>query len=201
MCTTCLSDVGQEWAHNHGITLGPVMTVQQLQQAPKPRKEISSSGRHAHRGESGAAGHHSRRESERATTGHHLQHAQQQAGILRGHDEIVWALETHGDRLISASADKTVRVWDVPGRRCERVLENHSRPVLSLAVSNGRLYSGSYDYTIKVCVGVAVGLAVCVCARLHTVDCSLTPTCACAQARKHAPPLPHTQHRCGNWPR
>lgn len=34
--------------------------------------------------------------------------------------------------------------------RCEKVLEDHSRPVLSLAISNSRLYSGSYDYNIKV---------------------------------------------------
>lgn len=34
--------------------------------------------------------------------------------------------------------------------RCERVLEDHVRPVLSLAVAGNRLFSGSYDYTIKV---------------------------------------------------
>ncbi len=31
-----------------------------------------------------------------------------------------------------------------------QVLEEHSRPVLSLAVSGTRLFSGSYDYTIRV---------------------------------------------------
>ena len=34
--------------------------------------------------------------------------------------------------------------------RCERVLEDHARPVLSLAVAGSKLFSGSYDYTIKV---------------------------------------------------
>jgi len=28
-------------------------------------------------------------------------------------------------------------------------MEDHSRPVLSLAISNGKIYSGSYDYNIK----------------------------------------------------
>ena len=126
----------QEWAHNHGVPLGTHSTVT----PEKPRKERSGQQ------------HSSRRESSAAVQ-------QQPAGILQGHDEIVWALEAFGDRLVSASADKTIRVWDVPSRRCERVLGNHTRPVLSLAVSNGRLYSGSYDYTIKVCV------CVCVCAR------------------------------------
>ncbi len=62
----------------------------------------------------------------------------------------MWAVEVAGQRLFSASADKTIRVWDVASRRCEHVLEDHSRPVLSLAISGARLYSGSYDFTIKV---------------------------------------------------
>jgi hypothetical protein len=62
----------------------------------------------------------------------------------------VWAVEVHGHRLFSASADKTIRVWDVDSRRCEHVLEDHTRPVLSLAINGNRLYSGSYDFTIKV---------------------------------------------------
>jgi len=103
--------------------------------------------------------------------------------ILRGHDEIVWAVEASADgRLFSASADRSVRVWDVASRRCEAVLEGHARPVLCLALapsaadggvedgggaaapSGGEnenenagglsgddlLFSGSYDFTIKV---------------------------------------------------
>ena len=31
-----------------------------------------------------------------------------------------------------------------------QVLEDHTRPVLSLAVTDNKLFSGSYDYTIKV---------------------------------------------------
>lgn len=40
---------------------------------------------------------------------------------LQGHDEIVWAVEVAGQRLFSASADKTIRVWDIESRRCEQV--------------------------------------------------------------------------------
>lgn len=68
----------------------------------------------------------------------------------QGHEEIVWAVEVCGRRLFSASADKTIRVWDIGSRRCEQVMEDHTRPVLSLSVANGKLFSGSYDYTIKV---------------------------------------------------
>lgn len=41
--------------------------------------------------------------------------------IMTGHDEIVWAVEVAGNRLFSASADKTIRVWDIPSRRCIQV--------------------------------------------------------------------------------
>ena len=40
---------------------------------------------------------------------------------MQGHDEIVWAVEIHNQRLFSASADKTIRVWDIASKRCERV--------------------------------------------------------------------------------
>ena len=106
--------------------------------------------------------------------------------ILRGHDEIVWAVEASKGRLFSASADRSVRVWDVASRRCEAVLEDHARPVLCLALAPAEdagivvdeegdenaaaaaaaregadaeddeveggdlLFSGSYDFTIKV---------------------------------------------------
>ena len=86
--------------------------------------------------------------------------------IMSGHDEIVWALEVANGRLFSASADKTIRVWDVASRRCvqvceqhactrcitfpRQVLEDHARPVLSLAIHDDHLFSGSYDFTIRV---------------------------------------------------
>ena len=40
---------------------------------------------------------------------------------VQGHDEIVWAVEIHNQQLFSASADKTIRVWDIASKRCERV--------------------------------------------------------------------------------
>mmetsp|Transcript_22314 Transcript_22314/g.26847 ORF Transcript_22314/g.26847 Transcript_22314/m.26847 type:complete len:530 (+) Transcript_22314:256-1845(+) len=70
--------------------------------------------------------------------------------ILQGHEEIVWAMEVSGRRLFSASADKTIRVWDIDLLRCVQVLEDHTRPVLSLAVTVRQLFSGSYDCTIRV---------------------------------------------------
>ena len=72
--------------------------------------------------------------------------------VIEGHDEIVWAVEATARHLFSASADKTIRVWDTTTRRCLHVLEEHTRPVLSLAVSerHAKLFSGSYDCSIRV---------------------------------------------------
>lgn len=72
--------------------------------------------------------------------------------VIEGHDEIVWAVEATDGRLFSASADKTIRVWDTETRRCLHVLEEHTRPVLSLAISDEhkKLFSGSYDCSIRV---------------------------------------------------
>ena len=72
--------------------------------------------------------------------------------VIEGHDEIVWAVEATDGHLFSASADKTIRVWDTESRRCLHVLEEHTRPVLSLAISetHKKLFSGSYDCSIRV---------------------------------------------------
>ena len=72
--------------------------------------------------------------------------------VLEGHEEIVWAVEATDGHLFSASADKSIRAWDTKTRRCVCVLEEHTRPVLSLVVSqlHGKLFSGSYDCSICV---------------------------------------------------
>lgn len=69
--------------------------------------------------------------------------------ISHGHEEIIWAITKRDRRFFSASADRTVRVWDSVSGRCLHVLEGHQRPVLSLAATDSHLFSGSYDYSIR----------------------------------------------------
>lgn len=69
--------------------------------------------------------------------------------ISNGHDEIIWAITKRDRRFFSASADRTVRVWDAVYGRCLHVLEGHQRPVLSLSATDTHLFSGSYDHTIR----------------------------------------------------
>ncbi|HUT60353.1 MAG TPA: WD40 repeat domain-containing protein, partial [Phycisphaerae bacterium] len=61
------------------------------------------------------------------------------------------ALSPDGQLLASASMDKTIRLWDVAGRRVVRTLSGHDRDVNDLAFSpDGRLLaSASSDQTVR----------------------------------------------------
>jgi hypothetical protein len=78
---------------------------------------------------------------------------------LAGHKDHVWALLFVRGRLVSGSADKCIRVWDVAAGRCDVVLEGHTGVVKSLALSGNWLLSGSFDETVRVWATEAVGSA------------------------------------------
>jgi WD40 repeat protein/tRNA A-37 threonylcarbamoyl transferase component Bud32 len=73
--------------------------------------------------------------------------------ILRGHSDSVvrLAVSPQGDRLFSASKDKTVKFWDLEVNR-ETLSLRHPAPVCDLVLSgNGkRLFSASVDGTVKI---------------------------------------------------
>jgi WD40 repeat protein len=73
---------------------------------------------------------------------------------LEGHSGMVYDVALRGDGrcAVSASSDKTLKVWDVESGRELRTLEGHTQSVLGVALSgNGRrAVSGSYDKTLKV---------------------------------------------------
>ena len=73
---------------------------------------------------------------------------------LSGHTSGVAAVAVLpcGDRIVSASGDRTIKVWRVADGRCERTLKGHSREVDTLAVlpRGDRIVSGSRDKTVKV---------------------------------------------------
>lgn len=73
---------------------------------------------------------------------------------LTGHVGTVYdlALMTLVDttRVISASYDGSLRVWSLDNMQCVQTLFRHEGSVTALAVSRGRLFSGSVDSTVKV---------------------------------------------------
>ncbi|MGB7084594.1 MAG: NB-ARC domain-containing protein, partial [Phormidesmis sp.] len=72
---------------------------------------------------------------------------------LQGHENWVCsvAFSPGGEHLMSGSADRTIKLWDVKTGECLQTLEGHSNWVMSVAFSpdGERLVSGSADRTIK----------------------------------------------------
>ena len=73
---------------------------------------------------------------------------------LEGHSDHVRAVALHADgrRAVSASDDKTLKVWDLESGACLRTLEGHSDQVWAVALhpDGRRAVSASADKTLKV---------------------------------------------------
>ncbi len=71
------------------------------------------------------------------------------AGELAGHEQSVNVvrISADGETAITASSDKTVRVWDLPTRSERGILGRHRRQILSLDLdaARGRAWSGGHD--------------------------------------------------------
>lgn len=81
-----------------------------------------------------------------------------QTGVLKntlhGHTELIRSVDVSpsGDRIASASWDKTVRVWNAETGLCENVLSGHARVVTCVLFSpdGAKIVSGSQDKTVRV---------------------------------------------------
>ncbi len=74
-------------------------------------------------------------------------------GTLKGHKAgVTWVLFTpDGKKLVSASHDGTIRVWDWKRRKSERVLIGHPKSVRMLSLlSPTRLVSAGWDGTVRI---------------------------------------------------
>ncbi|TVY58354.1 Beta-TrCP [Lachnellula suecica] len=71
-------------------------------------------------------------------------------GSLEGHGAAVNAVQIYGDEVVSASGDRTVKVWNWPERACTRTLLGHTKGIACVQYDGRRIVSGSSDNEVKV---------------------------------------------------
>ncbi|KAJ2849131.1 hypothetical protein J3B02_003835, partial [Coemansia erecta] len=75
---------------------------------------------------------------------------------LNGHAVAINAIDLHEDTLVSASGDRTIRVWDLVARSCTMTLAGHARGVACVDFDGTHIVSGSSDRSIRIW-GIATG--------------------------------------------
>ncbi|KAJ2859753.1 hypothetical protein GGH94_005934 [Coemansia aciculifera] len=69
---------------------------------------------------------------------------------LHGHDVAVNAVHLYGDMLVSASGDRSIKVWDLERRTCVLTLADHVRGVACIDFDGRFIVSGSSDRSIRI---------------------------------------------------
>ncbi|KAJ2741089.1 hypothetical protein GGI20_005430 [Coemansia sp. BCRC 34301] len=69
---------------------------------------------------------------------------------LHGHSVAVNAVHVFGDMLVSASGDRSIKIWDLERRTCVLTLPDHSRGVACLDCDGHFIVSGSSDRSIRI---------------------------------------------------
>ncbi|KAJ2236637.1 hypothetical protein IWW45_001645 [Coemansia sp. RSA 485] len=69
---------------------------------------------------------------------------------LEGHAVAINAVHLHENTLVSASGDRTIRVWDLATRSCTMTLAEHARGVACVDYDGVYIVSGSSDRSIRI---------------------------------------------------
>lgn len=69
---------------------------------------------------------------------------------LDGHGAAVNAVQIYGNEVVSASGDRTVKVWNWPEQICIRTLIGHTKGIACVQYDGRRIVSGSSDNEVKV---------------------------------------------------
>lgn len=70
--------------------------------------------------------------------------------ILEGHVAAVNAVQIDGDEIVSASGDRSIRVWNIRENRHLRRLEGHVKGIACVQFDSKRVVSGSSDNTVRI---------------------------------------------------
>jgi F-box/WD-40 domain protein 7 len=63
----------------------------------------------------------------------------------------VYSLQFDDRKVVSGSADHSIKVWDVKTGRCELTLNGHANSVMCVGFDDDfKICSGSYDKTVRV---------------------------------------------------
>ena len=70
-------------------------------------------------------------------------------GVLIGHDDYINCVLIEDAYVLSCSADKTIRKWDMATCSCVAVLEGHESTVNRIICTGDFIFSSSYDRTAR----------------------------------------------------
>ena len=71
-------------------------------------------------------------------------------GVLIGHDDYINCVLIEDVYVLSGSADKTIRKWDMATCSCVAVLEGHESTVNRLICTGDFIFSSSYDAGVTI---------------------------------------------------
>jgi F-box and WD-40 domain protein 1/11 len=69
---------------------------------------------------------------------------------LEGHGAAVNAIQILDGQIVSASGDRSVKVWDVRTGACIRTFQGHSKGIACVQFDGRRIVSGSSDETVRI---------------------------------------------------
>ncbi|KAF6020438.1 WDR86 [Bugula neritina] len=70
-------------------------------------------------------------------------------GILQGHEDYITCIIMEDNFVVTGSADKTIRKWDICTCDCVLIFSGHSSPVNRIICTGDFIFSSSYDRTSR----------------------------------------------------
>lgn len=69
---------------------------------------------------------------------------------LEGHGAAVNAIQVFGNKIVSASGDRTIKLWDIQSGDCLRTYPGHTKGIACVQYDGRRIVSGSSDNTVRI---------------------------------------------------